>query len=604
MASRAVPSRTVLIGVLLAAVSGCASIPSSGDPQAAPDVAAGEPADPGVRVFPREPDDGAAPEEIVVGFLDASGAVALDTAKAYLTTAAAEDWNPGDDVVVYSTRSNPVRPLPDADEETPAEEVRQLTAQVVAELIDGAYEAQPGDGEAQQLKFPLALEDGQWRIVDPPDQLLVSGAAFEREYASYDLYFVNETLELLVPDPVHLPANNPEELLNVVVDALLRGPTEHLQPAVTTAFPEGTLRDGPVVVEAEVAHVALTQEAAGASDEQIDEFTAQLAATLASEVSEVEVSAGGTVLPSARPGSGLQPARPPESTSGQPSRPAYFLDGGQLYTLPEEEATARRPVGAFPGLTLAEFAVQPQAQPGGRGNDRIAGIVVTEADTELYLQLPAADDGANPVATGANMRSPSWDRERLWLVEDSTPTISLVKVVEPASGGSIRMRDVSVEGLGGRTVTRLAVSEDGARAALVLVDADGLRSAVLGVITETDDGMAIVGLRPVAPSLDGEVLDVAWRDPSELVLLLKPEQVSPQPYVVQVDGSSPEARGAVESTATTVAAAPLGRPILVGTSPGETNGQTDDLTGDQILRQIDFPNWAPAAEGRYPRYAG
>lgn len=595
-------SRAALISVLLAAVSGCASIPSSSDPQAAHDVAAGERADPGVRVFPRVPDDRATPEEIVVGFLDASGAVALDTAKAYLTRAAVDDWTPAD-VVVYSTRSNPVRPVPDADEETPAGEARVLTAQVVAELTGGAFQAQPGDGEARPLTFPLVREGGQWRIADPPDQLLVSMAAFEREYASYDLYFVNEALELLVPDPVYLPANNPEELPNVVVDALLRGPSEHLEPAVTTAFPDGTGREGPVLVEAEVAHVALTQEAAGASNEQIDEFAAQLAWSLASEVSEVEVSAGGTVLRSVRAGSGLQPARSPESTSGQPSRPAYFLDNSQLHTLPEDGPTPR-PVSAFPGVNLSEFAVQPRAQPGGRGNDRIAGIAVTETGTVLYLQLPTGDNSAQPVAAGRNMRSPSWDRERLWLVEDSTPTISLVKVVELVSEGVVQLHDVTVEGLSGRTVTRLAVSEDGARAALVLVDADGLRSAVLGVIAETDEGMAIVGLRPVAPSLDGEVLDVAWRDPSDLVLLLKPEQVSPQPYIVQVDGSSPEALGAVEATATTVAAAPGGRPILVGTTAEQTEGETEEQAADQILRQTEGPTFTPVAEGRYPRYAG
>lgn len=598
-------SRAALIGVLLAAVSGCASIPSAGDPQAAHDVAAGEPADPGVRVFPRVPDDGATPEEIVVGFLDASGAVALDTARAYLTMAAADDWNPAD-VVVYSTRSNPVPPVLDADEETPAGEQRVLTAQVVAGLTGGAYQAQPGDGEARPLTFPLVEEDGQWRIADPPDQLLVSRTAFEREYASYNLYFINETLELLVPDPVYLPANNSEELPNVVVDTLLRGPTAHLQPAVTTAFPEGTRRAGPILIEAGIAHVGLSEEARGASAQQLDRFTAQLAWSLGPDIEDVEVTiVDGVAQPlAARLNTSLQPARPPEQTSqGQPARPAYFLNNGQLYTLPEDDATSR-PVGAFPGVTLAEFAVQPQAQPGGRGNDRIAGIAVTETESELYLQLPTADAGANPIATGTNMRSPSWDRKRLWLVEDSTPTISLVKVVELGSSGTGQLRDVTVEGLGGRTITRLAVSEDGARAALVLVDADGFRSAVLGVIAETDDGIAIVGLRPVAPSLDGEVLDVAWRDPSDLVLLLKPEQVSPQPYVVQVDGSSPEALGAVEATATTVAAAPGGRPILVGTTAEQTEGETDEQAADQILRQTEGPTFTPVADGRYPRYAG
>ena len=55
------------------------------------------------------------------------------------------------------------------------------------------------------LEFPMAQEDGEWRIAQAPDALIVPETWFEQRFRQVSLYFFDPTAQILVPEPVFVP---------------------------------------------------------------------------------------------------------------------------------------------------------------------------------------------------------------------------------------------------------------------------------------------------------------------------------------------------------------------------------------------------------------
>ena len=91
-------------------LTGCASIPTSGTVHSAEQAAGSDSAiQQDVQFYPEPPADGASAEQIVRGFLDASGAVEpavagqpdFATARKYLAPDDQTKWQPGNDIQIY-----------------------------------------------------------------------------------------------------------------------------------------------------------------------------------------------------------------------------------------------------------------------------------------------------------------------------------------------------------------------------------------------------------------------------------------------------------------------------------------------------------------------
>ncbi|MEU1302934.1 hypothetical protein ABZ443_24655, partial [Streptomyces shenzhenensis] len=96
------PGRAAAYAVCGAVVlAGCASMPDGGDLR---DVESTPRQDTQVRVFAMPPQENAAPGEIVQGFLEAltSDDPGYDTARKYLTSAAARKWRPEQSTTVLA----------------------------------------------------------------------------------------------------------------------------------------------------------------------------------------------------------------------------------------------------------------------------------------------------------------------------------------------------------------------------------------------------------------------------------------------------------------------------------------------------------------------
>ncbi len=171
---------------------------------------------------PPPPAPGASPDAIVAGFLEAMEAtpVRLPPARSYLTRQAQDEWQPSQ-VIVYGSDSLP--------ETRARSRTRSTSGSASADRIGarGSWQGRVSP-DAARLSFPMVREDGEWRIADAPDALILQRSFYEQNYTSQDtsqstsLYFYDPSGRILVPEPVHVQQGS--QLATALVTALLRGP--------------------------------------------------------------------------------------------------------------------------------------------------------------------------------------------------------------------------------------------------------------------------------------------------------------------------------------------------------------------------------------------
>lgn len=213
------------------ALGGCSlSLPDTGDPQAFTlEAPTGEPI--GQSAFgPRYDSD---PDDLVLDFLRACAAGTSDnyaTARQYLLPAVANSWDPAQGVIVYPTDRTPVPAITHADSTAAT---LTLKTQVRASLDGQGVFSAAADSEAQ-VGFELKKNaQGQWRISDLEDGILLSQAQFQSVFQPAQLYFLATDRESLVPDPRWYPKTR---IASHLIEGLVAGPSSQLAPAVHSAL--------------------------------------------------------------------------------------------------------------------------------------------------------------------------------------------------------------------------------------------------------------------------------------------------------------------------------------------------------------------------------
>jgi hypothetical protein len=507
-----------LVAVLLTA--GCAEIPSAGNPSGNGDaqvIDQNAARDPVVRVFAEGPHDGDSIYSIVSGFLEASSTVEDDvsTARKYLTDSASGRWRPNAGVTVYDHTAVRIS--------AKATDRLEFTAPAEGTVDDQGVYLAAEPGKQAIATFELAKVDGNWRIDDLPSGLFISKQDFDREFAGMDLHFLagGGHSPVLVPDPIYL--RRVPGLPTALAEALLDGPTRWLKPAVSTAAPNNAALEGPVDVVSGVAFVKLTPDSVPADNVKRDTLLAQLTLTLTEDpdVNAVEVSAGDRPVTLGGRGSNrltrsdvaiFQPAdlRPPGPS-------AYYLRDGVSYMI--GSPGAQGPLA--PGTKLAEIAVAP-------GGNLFAGI----AKDRKTLWTSPGDQPTHLTARlkGEALRSASFDQDgNLWVLDGASPNTVLRRI--SADGDSVT---VSLGGFVARQVTRLRVSSDGTRVAMVLDTVEGSQ-VYLGLATGAGEDLAVGSLRRLGFLLTDPV-DIGWNDPDQLVVLAAEKNAAPQPFALSLGG--------------------------------------------------------------------
>lgn len=513
--------------VLLAA--GCVRVPESGPIRSTGTVPGDVLAEGVPAIDPEPPTPGAGPGEIVRGFLDAMQASPVSTtvAKEYLTPDARASWQPERSTIVYADRSEPTG-----------------TSQIEVRLTDAdRYDAAGAwrgrlDPAAAVLRFRLAYVDGEFRIADPPNALVVVRSWFEPRFTPADLYFFDPAGRTFVPEPVVAPVG--ESRASMLVRALLRGPAPGLSGVEQTFIPAGLELALSVPVDAQgLARVALTGEVPPMSAEQTALMVAQLAWTMRQDprVLAVQVVLNGTLLRMAGGADRVEVGTGSSFDAGSADASGVFygLLDGRLVAGPADSLDLLDGPLSRPGRGLRSVAV---------ALDGASAAAVTGDGTRL-LTGPTRSGTLTPVtdrASGADLLPPAWTvGGRLWDVDRAG---GRAVVLTGRGGSAAPLKEVTVPGVSGADVRRMLVSRDGSRIVAIVGTGDRSRLVVARVAASADDRiLRVLPARTLPTDEPGRILDVAWYSDNALAVLRRIGDGLTRVDTIGVDGSPTGAQG-------------------------------------------------------------
>ena len=535
-ARRQLAAVLIVIASLLGA-AGCVSVPISGPI----DKVGGQ--QPGcqncVNVVVAPPAAGDKPTDIVEGYLRATSNYQpnYSVAKQFLSQTAAEKWSPETGVSIYKGT-----PAATANDDT----VR-LKGQLVGQLkADRTYVARD---TALQFDFHLVQENGEWRIDKPPPGLMVAEYSFTSFYQPYDLYFVGNGSSL-VPDHIYLPAlSNPANGASALMKALLKGPSDWLKPAVTSAIPPNTsLSVDSVTITDGIAEVPLSDSVLALPDPQRSLLAAQIVYTLR------QVGGVKGVLIKANQQLYRVPESDPTSltisvdANFREIDPVPFVSADQLYAV-EGGAVKRVKTTANPPAT------EPLDGPIGQGKFSVDALAVSMTDTDLAVTTDRRTMLRRaPITPG----EPSTPRTLLsGVTELLRPQFTTYGEIWDIGGPALRQRmwmfadrkiEVEAPLLRDGKVTAFKISPDGTRMALVRATPTGSELGLAQIIRSQDkitvNGWRALNTEQTTMPPIRTIADIAWLDGSELLVLgTTYNNSAPTPYRVVEDASRIAADG-------------------------------------------------------------
>ena len=569
-----------LVLCLSLAATGCLGIPEDG-----PVVETQTEVDPnqqlGYYTDPRPPSPGEPPAEIVKGFLDALTAIPVqtNTAEEYLTREAAASWRPQRRTITYADASLP-------------EGSNQITVELSGahQIDDGGAWRGPLPADERVLTFAMQREEGEWRIADAPDALVVPESWFGQAFRRVSLYFLDPSAQIMIPEPVFLPRG--DQLATALVSRLIQGPSPRLREDVERSFipPGADVELAVTVSQAGVAEIRLTGGVATPTERDAALMVAQLAWTLAQDSSvtamRIWVDGEPVVLSEGSPTFPMDRGRFYDPTGVQASSQLFALREGRLVVgQPDDLAAATGPMGESE-LGVSSIGVDltgNQVAGVTTGRDRILLTEVGNPDAEVV----------EVVSGGTRLLPPAWDfADRMWVAHRPPGGVAL----SVRDGG--RIRPVTVPGISGRKVSHLLVSRDGSRLVAVIDRRDDDRIVVSRVEYGTR-GRVRGGTRARELAWDDQsqlsVVDIGWSSPTALAVLHRLSGDLSQVRTMPVDGAPAGLTGisvTLQGGARGITSSPrVTDPLLVSTRTGllDVLGPTESVVpGGDGLRSPTY----------------
>jgi hypothetical protein len=537
----------VAVAAALAAVlSACAGLPTNSAVQQGSQV--GEPAVQPVRVQPDGPVAGAAPDQILRGFLRACAGAGFDddhaVARSFFTLAVKDEWLPDSGVQVYRDGTPPKVQMLNPT-------TVRVTASVVAQIDrDGRYRETPPGTQAQATFGMEKVAEG-WRISAPQKGfgLWLSASDLDRIYRPFTIAYVSTSAGTIVGDRRWFPIT--PALATTLARAQLAPVPSYLMGAAQTGVPAGTsLAVDAVPIQSGRAVVDLSASALSADPDLRRAMWAQFVTTLMQVPSvtavSLEVQGAGLDLPgtpndvSVATILGYQPGSSDSATT------AILRAGTKLSWVSSDQPPDQNDLRKVP-LPTASPALP--SIPTGWGSLALSSNSREIAGTGGDHEDLARWQGGRMFQLakfGSRLTKPSYDSlNGLWVagqVGGATKVWVVDTTLSPMA--KARPRAISAPWLASRTVLAFRVASDNQRVALITTDRAG-----------GDEQVEIAGIvrssRGVPLALTAEALrvgwtltaatDLAWVDDSNLAVV---GRVSPKesmgPELVEIGGKVTE----------------------------------------------------------------
>lgn len=514
---------------------GCSTLPRDSDPQILRTYAPNPQSESVVG-----PQPGQEPDLLLRDFYSASAIPTGDykAARGFLTESAAKTWHPaGPVLLVDAIDLNTAAPSPETsnDENTRTFAVRGT---VIGSLESGgSYMAENG---AYEASIVVRKVDGEWRIDDLPQGVVIERNELRNQYQPENLYFYESTRRSLIADRRWIYTGQ-DSLDSELITLLMQGPAPLLGPAVANLLPPGATFAG--TEDGTYRFTGMTQ----LNQEERVRFAAQLVWMLSNAGIQGPFKATADGAPLVADAEVMTiddfaEFNPRVSANAVPA--FYALNEGNLLQLTSNTPTpVAGPLGLVGDITSADISS--------------AGVIaaVRKSGDKSRLVLGTTEGQVIESIEAGTLSRPTFELggQAAWTVVDGKHVRRFVrgtdgKVVESAVDTS------ALERVGGE-ISVLRLSPMGARAAMIV----GGRIFV-GVIERTDTGdYKIINLHELATELGGTALSVDWHPDGSLIIGTSTAETPI--WRVEYDGSSVSTLASGNITAPVVSVAASGTTI-------------------------------------------
>ncbi|MHA7281665.1 LpqB family beta-propeller domain-containing protein [Arthrobacter sp. TMS2-4] len=502
----------VLLVACLLVLTGCSAIPTTG-PVGVIEATDGDP-DVVAPVFdPEGPAPGATPEQILRDFITAGTGAGdgYSVARQFLTPDLRATWQPEERIVLF--RSNP------RVEKRGNEGVYQIQLETAGTVDARGVRTNTVVPATETLGVRMVQFDGEWRIDEIPDGIMLAQSSARDLLISHSLYFYSSNYRFWVPDARWFVRRT--GVTARIVGAMLAGPAPYLQGSVTSAFPEGvTLARDSVPITSGKASVELSPEVLeNATNLRLQQMNQQLQVNLVglNDVTSVEMASD-------------QPIQlgPPDPDLIVPDLTPDV--GGEQVAIAQGELVRVRngAVTEIEGLDPVR-ALAPRDPATSISGSAYSFL---DADREaLYVTAPGSE--ARVVLRGSALTKPSFDPDNwLWTTRSAGGQREVLAV--PPGGTEANAAVLAAGWLGDRSVKELLVARDGSRA-LIVTERDGKDEVLLTGITRSTEGVPQSLTTPLTLPTDGAIDTATWAGQSVIVA----SSVGPgeaTPVILHLDG--------------------------------------------------------------------
>jgi len=564
----------VLLLSLAAACAGCTLVPTQGPIERVEQTSSVN-RQPRVDVAALPPAQDASPELILEGFLAAceNSANGYDVARQYLTPRAAKDWRPENGATIYATSSESKVITADGS---------AILRLVVTGQLSPAGRYSPAPEQAKSHDFVLTRVDGQWRIDNPGDGVLLSQLRFHRAFRPAEVYYLRPDGRGLIAEQVFVPSH--DQSPDSLVRALIAGPSQWLSPAVDTAFPPMTTSSGSWRDSSGLVHVNLSEQVEALQPDQRVQMAAQLLFSLraAGWGERLTVNVAGRPL-SIR---GVDSTGVLRSADLAPLAPVAPKAARDIFAV--RDGTLVRVDDVAPGRVEA-LRVQP-TMPAEQGIGEIASwdngqLFAIADDRRTMIQLLSADGTFSEIISAPGVFGLHFDAVGdLWWVANVDGKVTIWRRTLTGLIAAFEQPQLAA-----RSVSAIEISPDRGRIALIVTDPQGNQE--FGYLrVRWAEQVVVDGWQPLPLIEDdkpmGVLRDLGWESAARMYVL-GAVSAGQRLDVKAVDLDA----ATISSIGPMFDAAPLRMSVSLG-------GQRPMILTEQgrLLRHEDQYRWVPLAE--------